>query len=140
VQVRFGKWKDYTACKNIADNFTDSTPTEVVFKELIKNKQLIVAVKENQVLWFIAYKTLWNEDRLIQFLRVHPEFQRKWIGSLLIKHIEDLAKQDSMYEVCSTVLKNNIPSQKLHENLWYEAKWEIDFVSGREIFYIKVLQ
>lgn len=139
MNIRSWTMNDYLVCKEIADAFSESTPTEEVFSELVKNTQIFVATEENRILWFISYKLLWNESIFLQFLRIHKDHHRRWIASRLIKHIEDLRRNKWDYEIFSTVLEDNVPSKILHESLWYTHSWEINFDSGKELVYLKVL-
>lgn len=126
-------------CFDIWQCFSESTPTKEVFRELAKNNQLFIAEEEGRIIWFVSYKTIWNESIMLQFLRIHSDFHRKWIGSILVKHVEKEVSRKGAYEVFSTVLANNIPSKKLHEKLGYKESGYIDFDSGKELVYIKVL-
>ena len=139
MKIRLWQHGDVYKCRNIVSHFSESIPTQEIFSELITNNQLFIAEKDQDIIGFISYKTLWNESIFLQFLRVHPDFHRKWIGSQLIEHIEKIAKKKWAYEVFSTVLADNEPSEKLHEKLWYHEAGRIDFDSGKELVYLKVI-
>lgn len=51
----------------------------------------------------------------IQFLRVHPEYNRKGIATKLLKKLENIAKRKNYEEIMSTVTSDNIPSIGLHK-------------------------
>ncbi len=130
---------DYTSCKEIADAFSESTPSEEVFSELVKNSQIFVAKEAGRILWFGSYKLLWNESLFLQFLRIHKDHHRKWIARKLVEHIEKVWREKWYYEIMSTLLEDNESSRKLHEALWYRHSGEINFDSGKELVFLKVL-
>ena len=139
MKIRLWEESDYTACKKIADSFDESTPTQEVFSELVSNAQIYIASEFNTIVWFISYKLLWNESMMLQFLRIHTDYHRKWIASKLINHVEELWRSIGHYEIFSTVLEENTPSNKLHESLGYRHVWEINFDSGKELVFLKEL-
>jgi len=134
-----GAISDYDDCREVAACFSESIPNQDIFLELIQNQQLLIAKESQKTIWFISYKTLWNESIMIQFLRIHPKHHRRWIGSQLIQEVEKQLKKKWAYEIMSTVLEDNTASKNLHEKLGYTQSGHINFDSGKEIVYLKVL-
>jgi len=139
MEIRPCTQNDYVSCKEIADQFNESAPTQEVFSELVKNSQIFVAVQKWEITWFCAYKLLWNESLFLQFLRIHKEHHRKWIASKLIQYIEEIWREKWYYEIFSTALEDNEASIKLHEKCWYRQAGYIDFDSGKELVFLKEL-
>lgn len=139
MEITHWNINDYTSCKEIADSFSEATPSLEVFSELVRNVQVFVARQDWKVLWFVTYKLLWNESLFLQFLRVHKDYQRKWIARRLVERIEEVWREKWYYEIMSTILEGNIASKNFHEALWYKHSWEISFDSGKELVFLKEL-
>lgn len=139
INIELAWLEDYHVCKRISNQFNESTPTQEVFKELVSNKQIFVAIKNDTITWFCTYKRLWNDSFFLQFLRVDKDFHKQWIASKLIGHIENLWKNRKVYEIFSTVTQDNVPSINLHKKMWYKEVWSINFDSGKETVFLKVL-
>jgi GNAT superfamily N-acetyltransferase len=56
----------------------------------------------------------------IMEVAVTPEYQRRAIGTMILKHVMELAKERGATLLRSDTGIENTASQKLHESLWFK--------------------
>jgi len=137
--IRLGNLDDFETCKEIADNFDESTPTIKIFQKLCQNESLYILEKSGIIAWFISYQILWNNSMFLQFLRVSPKFQRQWVGKALMQHMEQVAVSQKVDELISTILVDNIASEWLHIQQGFIKSGSMNFTEAQEIVMIKEL-
>ena len=69
---------------------------------------------------FIIYRTVADEAEIIT-IGVNPEMRRNGIASAMIGIIEKTIKNQGVKKIFLEVAANNIPAQKLYENLGYKT-------------------
>jgi len=139
MKLRLALDSDYTACKNICEQFSEGVIHMDTFTELVMCQSIIVAEEKNHVCGLIAYRKLWDESMFLQFLRIDSDSHRRGIATLLLQEVENIALSHEYEELISTVLYSNIPSIELHKKLGFIQKWDINFSSGKEIVFVKDL-
>ena len=69
---------------------------------------------------FIVYRIVADEAEIIT-IGVNPEMRRNGIASAMIEIIEKSIKNQGVKKIFLEVAANNIPAQKLYENLGYKV-------------------
>ncbi len=73
----------------------------------------------------------------IKRMRVHPYYQRKGLGQLMLNKLEDKARQLGYKELHLDTTTKQIPAQKLYEKNGYRQASRISYAGLDIIFYIK---
>jgi len=139
MHIRLWDIWDYQWCQDMQDFFSETIIHKHTFKKLIENQELFIAEIWPKIVWLVSYKPLWNKSAFLQLLRVHPNFHRKGIWCKLVQSLEERLQKNWVSQIFSTLSPNNTASRKLHEKLDYSESGHIDFPSGKEIVYIKIL-
>lgn len=101
--------------------------TEVWFEEHLKNDlPIIVYLKDNKVLGWGCLSTFRNYpayNKTVELsVYVHNDYYGMGIGTLLIKELENLAKQKNLHCIISAITCGNDASINLHKKLGFKVQ------------------
>lgn len=97
MNIRKAGQKDLRAIKNLIAMY----PKKLMQAPLPKIREFFVAVENKKIIGCCALEVYSRRMAEIRSVVVHPKFQRKGIGSSLIKKCLDTARIKKIYEVLS---------------------------------------
>ena len=102
----------------------------------LKDGEFIVGLLNNKIIAMGALKKISNEIAEIKRMRVHPDFQRKGFGQLMLGDLEEKAKKLCFRKMNLNTTIKQVAAQKLYEkNMYKEIKRGIS--DGFKIIYYK---
>ncbi|RDI42286.1 GNAT family N-acetyltransferase [Falsibacillus pallidus] len=129
----------------------DNYPNEEFVKDWIEDKELYVAVEEEEIIGAVVLNEYesdewgsvhWgNEDGndlIIHALCVHPYRQGKGIGKELVQHSENIATEKGYSSIRLDAFSGNEHALKLYESMGYIKRGEVHFQSkpeGHQCYY-----
>ncbi len=109
-------------------------------KEYINNAgDFLVGVVNNQIVCMGALKKKTDSVGEIKRMRVHPDFQRKGLGQLILNHLEEKALQLGYNDLVLDTTTKQYPAQKLYEKNGYHQTGRTKYDGLDIIFYKKKL-
>ncbi|MEW9700956.1 GNAT family N-acetyltransferase [Paenibacillus sp. SI8] len=85
--------------------------------------EFLVGIGENDVVFAMGgLKVLENGKAEIKRLRVHPSFQKKGYGQMLLSQLEQRARELNIKHLILDTLENQHGAQKLFENNGYQQQ------------------
>ena len=105
---------------------------EAILKWLVQ-----LAVLNKIIVWFTLIELVWWNTPLLALIKIHPNFQRKWIGKRLILSSENILKEKWFNVYCSSTIRENNSARKFHDALRFKEVWILNLPHWQEIFYIK---
>ena len=137
-EIRLAKIKDATQIGNLSRGIIEYelrwtwTPLRIAKKVKDKNANVVVALKETQVIGFGIMEYVENEAYLVLF-GVHPKYQRQGIGTKLIKWLEKTALVSGGGFIYLETRLSNAIGRKFYQKLGYKAIQRIPrYYGGRE--------
>jgi GNAT superfamily N-acetyltransferase len=101
--------------------------------------EFLVGVLENQIVCMGAFRRRSASMAEIKRMRVHPKYQRKGYGQLILSKLEEKASQTGYTELCLDTTAKQVPAQKLYEKNGYQEIGRGFIASFEVIFYEKKL-
>ena len=137
-EIRLAKIKDATKIGNLSRAIIEYelswswTPQRIAKKIKDNNANVVVAVKETQVIGFGVMEYVENEAYLVLF-GVDPKYQRKGIGTKLIEWLEETALVSGIGIIYLETRLSNAKGRKFYQRLGYKAIQRIPrYYGGRE--------
>ena len=115
------------------------------FEKSVKNNKEIYVFDDGIVKAFLTVGQCKDEDKTDAFqiwsIYVDPFFQRNGMGSLLIEHFENIARQRNFTEACLWVMEHNQNARTFYEKFEYapDGKKSTYDIGTSEIRYVKIL-
>ena len=110
-------------------------------KEYIDNGgDFFVGTINNRIVCMGAVKKKTNIIAEIKRMRVHPDYQRKGLGQLMLDKLEDRAHQLGYKELHLDTTTKQIPAQKLYEKNGYRQTGRTSYDGLDILFYEKKLK
>ena len=118
-----GKWND---------DFND------IQKNYINNGgDFLVGTLDNRIVCMGALKKKSETMAEIKRMRVHPDYQRKGFGQIILDKLEEKARQFGYTELCLDTTTKQVPAQKLYEKNGYHEVRRTRYAGLEIIFYEK---
>ena len=109
-------------------------------EEYINNSgDFLVGVVNNQIVCMGALKKISDSLAEVKRMRVHPDYQRKGFGQLMLRRLEQKARELGYSELCLDTTTQQIPAQKLYEKNGFTETSRGRFRSLELIYYSKRL-
>ena len=109
--------REKTFVKNWAVNRKDYE----VYLKLISQGNSFGAYENDELAGFIITdRRSWNNSLWIEMIQVKEEYRNKGIGTLLLKAIEKLSKQNKIRLIELETQNTNVPAIKFYRNCGYE--------------------
>ncbi|MCB9813728.1 MAG: GNAT family N-acetyltransferase [Pseudomonadales bacterium] len=131
--------EDTSGCK-LVDTKMGFTTNDKVFAKSIEDGRLFVAKLGNQIIGYIRYGYLWdNEVAVLQMIRVLPEERGKGVGRELVQSVEEVLKKLGVRQLLSSTDESNDNSYKFHKSLGFKECGELDINEDqlKEVFFSK---
>ena len=115
------------------------------FEKCVKDNDEIYVYDDGVVKAFLTVGKCKDEDKTSAFMMwsiyVDPFFQRNGIGSLLIEHFENIARQRNFTGACLWVMEHNQNARTFYEKFDYapDGKKETYNLGTSEMRYVKIL-
>jgi ribosomal protein S18 acetylase RimI-like enzyme len=101
--------------------------------EYIKNGgDFLVGVVNKRIVCMGALRNKSDKMAEIKRMRVHPDFQRKGLGQMILDKLEEKARKSGYTELCLDTTTKQIPAQKLYEKNGYRQTGRTSY-SGLDI-------
>lgn len=108
-------------------------------KKSILQERVYVYIDETRIVGFLLFQYIWGNTPFVSLVKVHPDFQYKWVGSKLVWKFESVIINNWYKYYYSSTWEDNTWSQTFHDKLWFQKIWELNMKFGKEIFYKKAL-
>lgn len=108
-------------------------------KESVDLWRVLVAIKDNSVVWFLLYQELWGNTIFLALIKVHSDFYGQGIGSQLLQDFEILLQNKWIKSYISSTMPENEWAQRFHLQKEFKHIWDLQMYHGSEIFYRKEL-
>jgi len=101
--------------------------------------QLFMLKNKGRIIGTIALDRTSNTKGQLFLVYVHPDFQRKGIGSTLVSYVENIAKEMGLKSIFLFTIEKAKWAIKFYENLGYrithkkEQEWGIDVFLEKEL-------
>jgi ribosomal protein S18 acetylase RimI-like enzyme len=123
--------EDIKMVLNMEGDFRDNFLQEEYVKRFLKNPMnwLFVCISKDRIIGFAYGYELNKLNTLENMLYIHevgvlPEFQRKGIGTELLKELKNVCKKNGIYKIFLFTQKSNIGACKLYEKSGGELAWD----------------
>ena len=138
VTVRFAEMKDLDFCvKSDYDHVSKD-----ILKRKIKEKAVILAEVDGKPIGYLRVEYLWLKIPYLSVIGVDEEYQRKGVGTAMIKFLEQHLRKCGHKILYSSSQANEPGPQAWHRKIGFE---ECGFIAGineggiGEIFFRKIL-
>jgi len=138
VTVRFAEMKDLDFCvKSDYDHVSKD-----ILKRKIKEKAVILAEVDGKPIGYLRVEYLWLKIPYLSVIGVDEEYQRKGVGTAMIKFLEQHLRKCGHKILYSSSQANEPSPQAWHRKIGFE---ECGFIAGineggiGEIFFRKIL-
>ena len=103
-------------------------------QEKISTLQWFVAIQEHTLIWFILFEIIDQFKAKIYWMGVLPTYQHQWIGSILLKHTEDIVIPQWIKEIELLTLDEHkdYPGYAFTRNFYKKHGFEIKSSSMEE--------
>ena len=99
-------------------------------EERIQNKEIIVAKLENTIVGYATFNIKENENPIMKYAKilkieaicVDKNNRCKGIGTKLLEHIKNIAKENNCTQICLTVNEENIQAIKVYEKFGFKVR------------------
>lgn len=81
--------------------------------------EFIVGTIDNRIVCMGALRKKSETMAEIKRMRIHPDYQRKGLGQLILDRLEERARQLGYTELCLDTTTKQVPAQKLYEKNGY---------------------
>ena len=136
--VNLCRWEAYHP---ILPNVTKehiSYPLEKL-EEILEEMLVFVYKDEGKIIGTIALDKLTNTHGQLLMIFVHPDYQRKGIGSSLVNYTEDIAKEIGFKELTLSTMEQAQWAVKFFEKLGYKIIKKEDHEVWMEVYLEKQL-
>lgn len=138
--IRFAKIEDLPSCHEIDKlcDYYDYGTSNNIFQKTIKSNQLIICIRNGQLVGYIRFGFIWQDELpFVEMVRVIPEQRKVGIGSLLVENLVEHCKTKQYEYLISSTAKSNTRSQTFHEKLGFVNIGEVKLMSDKdpEIFF-----
>jgi GNAT superfamily N-acetyltransferase len=105
----------------------------------VERHHLLVAVEDDRVAGFVAYRTDWFQCTFVSLLVVHEEFRRRGVARGLMKAVEEMSLGPRIF---SSTSETNAVAIRTHTALGFVASGHIDNLPQgyRELLFFKRLR
>ena len=97
----------------------------------------LVGIINKKIVCMGAFRKISETTAEIKRMRVHPDYQRKGFGQLILNKLEEEARQFGYKELCLDTTTKQIPAQKLYEKNGYQEIRRTSYGGLEIIFYQK---
>ena len=131
IKVRPAVLKDCAVCANLSKIEelkapSGWTPTPSYFKQLLKEKQIVVVAEEGkEIVGYVSGEVLHLKVGMLWFTAVSPAHQGKGVGSLLIKAFEKESKKRGVRWIVLYAPKFNKKTLNFYEKKGYKKGHEV---------------
>lgn len=97
---------------------------------MVKGERIFFAYIDDEI---VGFASVWEQDRFLHHLYISPRFQRKGIGSSLVRMcIDEFGLPMSL-----KCIKSNVEACQFYESLGWKSKSEGEGSEGRFVIYIR---
>lgn len=109
-----------------------------VLNQYINNGgEFLVGVLDGRVVCMGALKRKSAEQAEIKRMRVHPDYQRRGFGQMILSRLEKRAAQLGFTELCLDTTTRQMPAQRLYERNGYSEVHRGRIAGLEVVFYMK---
>jgi len=104
----------------------------------ITDKEVIIAKDQNKIVGFLKFQYLWDDQPFMSLLKVNEKYQRKGIGTKLVKFWEKEMKKKKFDSVITSTQEDE-EGQHFYRKLGYTDIGELSEINDgpKELFLIK---
>jgi len=122
ILFRYSEPDDITGLMKVID----TTKTEIkeksnnILLERIQQKQVISAIRENEIIGFIGWSKNYNNNNqawFIEQITIHKDHRRQGMGLQLLHYFLNICTLENINEVYATIQKNNEKSLSLFKKV-----------------------
>jgi len=106
-------------------------------KDMVTKWQILIIKENDQIVWFSLFQIIWWNTPFYSLAKIHPDYQRKGLGSKLTQQLELIIKEKGFNFYCSSTTQDNKSAIGFHVKLWFQEIWLLNLPHGKEIFYRK---
>lgn len=115
ITVRFGNEEDY----EYLSQGDPSIPSHQM-KWKLKNKEIVVAEDEDDLVGYLRLEYLWSKYPYIGLIIVQPDYRKQGIGKALLKFLERYLKQQKHSSLYSSSQVDEAEPQKWHRHMGFK--------------------
>jgi len=93
IKISYATKEDYISLKR---------KDPLLKKSIITEKRVIIAKKDNKIVGFLRFQYLWEEIPYMSLLKVDEKYQKKGIGTKIVKFWEREMKKKKFKEVLTS--------------------------------------
>jgi len=113
-------WSQFNVDARDEDNLILDTDLDDIENVYINNNgEFLVGIYKGQIVAMGALGKLSKTRGEIKRMRVHPDYQRRGFGQVILQKLLEIAAQLGYTELCLDTLAQNIPAQKLYEKFGF---------------------
>lgn len=101
------------------DVFPDTDLDDIENVYFRNNGEFLVGIYDGKIVAMGALRKLSSTRGEIKRMRVHPDYQRRGFGQLILQKLLEVAAQLGYIELCLDTLAQNIPAQELYEKFGF---------------------
>ncbi|HEX9896693.1 MAG TPA: GNAT family N-acetyltransferase [Dehalococcoidales bacterium] len=100
----------------------------------------LIGILDNRIVCMGALRKKSETMAEIKRMRVHPDYQRKGFGQMILDILEEKARKLGYTESCLDTTTKQIPAQKLYEKNGYHQTSRTSYAGLEIIFYEKKIK
>lgn len=120
--------------------WNDDDLNDVQSEYIDNGGDFLIGTVDNRIVCMGALKKKSDSMAEIKRMRVHPDFQRKGFGQIILNNLEEKARQFGYTELCLDTTTKQIPAQKLYEKNGYHQVGRTTYAGLDIIFYEKKIK
>lgn len=109
------------------------------FEESLQYHRVLLACDGDRPIAYLVYQVIWGNTAFFSLLKVLPEYQRKGIGTAMVKLLEERLKSEGFNSYVSSSETVNQNTKRFFPSLGFAQIGELQMNHGGEIFYLKKL-
>jgi ribosomal protein S18 acetylase RimI-like enzyme len=110
------------------------------FEESLVYQRMLLARQDKTPIAYLLYEVIWGNTAFLSLLKVLPDYQRKGVGTSMVKLLEDRLVSLGFKSYVTSSETTNPNTKRFFPNLGFTQIGELQMQHGEEIFYLKKLQ
>lgn len=116
IEFRIAKPDDFLQITNIVND----KKSEATITERIKQKQILCAIKKDEIIGFLGWDKRYAENKTAWFIEqitVREDMRRRGVGTELLNCFLELCKRKRIHQVYATIQHHNNASLRLFQKI-----------------------
>ena len=124
MKIRFAKPNEFRKCKKLDPRLTVSR-----FHSKVKEKEIIVAVQESEIVGYLRLEYIWLKIPYLSWIIVNEDWRKTGIARDLVEFLKAFLKKKNLKFILSSYQNNAPYSKRWHSHLGFKACGKIQAIN-----------